>query len=177
MDGLHLCRQSGIVRHLEDGEACTAEPLMPALQKETPETIHFYINGIATDSRRNIETAEQLASLIGTPVRMLYNETAVRISAPGRPSLLRKIGEVALKVTGMTLDLLKAGGGKLHFIIYFRSWDLWAGFPTNLGGLQLLKEYMAKEIGVEDGEMICVSKGLHLYEHAWEFATIAGRLT
>ena len=66
--------------------------------------------------------------------------------------------------------------GKLHFIIYFRSWDLWAGFPTNLGGLQLLKEYMATEIGVEDGEMICVSKGLHLYEHSWEYAKIAGGL-
>jgi len=66
--------------------------------------------------------------------------------------------------------------GKLHFIIYFRSWDLWAGFPTNLGGLQLLKEYMAKEIGVEDGEMICLSKGLHLYEYAWEFAGIVGGL-
>lgn len=62
--------------------------------------------------------------------------------------------------------------GSLHFIVYFRSWDLWAGFPTNLGGLQLLKEYMAKEIGVADGEMICLSKGLHLYEYAWDFARI-----
>ena len=23
--------------------------------------------------------------------------------------------------------------GKLHFILYFRSWDLWGGFPSNLG--------------------------------------------
>jgi thymidylate synthase len=67
--------------------------------------------------------------------------------------------------------------GKMHFIIYFRSWDLWAGFPTNLGGLQLLKEYMAKQIGVEDGEMICASKGLHLYEHSWDFARLSGGLT
>jgi thymidylate synthase len=29
--------------------------------------------------------------------------------------------------------------GKLHFMLYFRSWDLWAGFPSNLAGLQLLK--------------------------------------
>lgn len=67
--------------------------------------------------------------------------------------------------------------GALHFIIYFRSWDLWAGFPTNLGGLQLLKEYMSKEIGVEDGEMICVSKGLHLYDHCWEVAGITAGIT
>ncbi|MGA2774698.1 MAG: thymidylate synthase [Candidatus Omnitrophota bacterium] len=60
--------------------------------------------------------------------------------------------------------------GKLHFILYFRSWDLWGGFPSNLGGLQLVKQYMADEIGVSDGEMVAVSKGLHLYEYSWDLA-------
>lgn len=59
---------------------------------------------------------------------------------------------------------------KLNFIIYFRSWDLFNGFPANLGGLQLLKEYMSDAVGVEDGEIIASSKGLHLYEYAWEIA-------
>jgi len=36
---------------------------------------------------------------------------------------------------------------QLHFMLYFRSWDLWAGFPSNLAAIQLLKEYMASEIG------------------------------
>lgn len=58
--------------------------------------------------------------------------------------------------------------GKLHFMVYFRSWDLWAGFPSNLAAIQLIKEYMASEIGVKDGELIACSKGLHLYEYAWE---------
>jgi thymidylate synthase len=62
--------------------------------------------------------------------------------------------------------------GRLHFILYFRSWDLFAGFPQNLGGLQLLKEYMADEIGVEDGEIIAISKGLHLYDHFWPLADL-----
>ena len=62
--------------------------------------------------------------------------------------------------------------GKLHFMVYFRSWDLWSGFPVNLAGLQLLKEYMAEEIGVKDGEFIACSKGLHLYEYAWPLADI-----
>ncbi|MCL5004355.1 MAG: thymidylate synthase [Patescibacteria group bacterium] len=57
--------------------------------------------------------------------------------------------------------------GKLHFWTYFRSWDLWGGFPVNLGGIQLLKEYMASEIGVEDGELVVSCKDLHVYEHAW----------
>jgi len=60
--------------------------------------------------------------------------------------------------------------GRLHFYVYFRSWDLWAGFPSNLAAIQLLKEFMAGEIGVKDGELIAVSKGLHLYEYAWSLA-------
>lgn len=60
--------------------------------------------------------------------------------------------------------------GKLHFFLYFRSWDLWGGMPSNLGGLELVKQYMAEEIGVANGEMIAASKGLHLYEYAWDLA-------
>jgi thymidylate synthase len=60
--------------------------------------------------------------------------------------------------------------GKLHFVVYFRSWDLWGGFPANLAGIQILKEYMAGEIGVEDGELIAMSKGLHLYDYSWDLA-------
>ena len=65
---------------------------------------------------------------------------------------------------------------KLHFFVYFRSWDLWAGFPSNLAAIQLLKEYMAGEIGVDDGELIATSKGLHLYQYAWELARITARM-
>ena len=61
---------------------------------------------------------------------------------------------------------------KLHFFVYFRSWDLWNGFPANLGAIQLLKEYMAESIGVEDGQIIAASKGLHLYDYIWELAKL-----
>ncbi|UCG20271.1 MAG: thymidylate synthase [Deltaproteobacteria bacterium] len=59
---------------------------------------------------------------------------------------------------------------RIHFFVYFRSWDAWNGYPANLGGIQLLKEYMASEIGVEDGEMIVASKGLHIYDYAFDLA-------
>lgn len=60
----------------------------------------------------------------------------------------------------------------LHFCVYFRSWDLWGGLPANLAGIQNLKEYMANEIGVKDGEMIVESKGLHLYGYAEDLAKL-----
>ena len=65
---------------------------------------------------------------------------------------------------------------RLNFVVYFRSWDLWAGFPSNLAAIQLMKEYMAEEIEVNDGEIIAMSKGLHLYEYSWELARMAAGL-
>jgi len=67
-------------------------------------------------------------------------------------------------------------GDKLNFVVYFRSWDLWAGFPSNLAAIQLLKEYMASEIGVETGETIAMSKGMHIYEYCWDLAKVAARV-
>ena len=66
----------------------------------------------------------------------------------------------------------RVSDNKLHFIVYFRSWDLWGGLPTNIGGLQLLKEYMVSEIGndLEDGEIVAISKGLHLYDYSFDIA-------
>lgn len=60
----------------------------------------------------------------------------------------------------------------LHFIIYFRSWDLWNGFPAILAAIRLMQEDMAYRIGVEAGEMIVSSKGLHIYDHAWNLAKL-----
>lgn len=65
--------------------------------------------------------------------------------------------------------------GKLHFFPYFRSWDLFGGFPANLAAIEMMKQYCALEIGVGNGEIIASSKGLHLYDYVWEIAeTIRG---
>jgi thymidylate synthase len=63
--------------------------------------------------------------------------------------------------------------GRLHFVAYFRSWDLYAGFPVNLGGLELLKQLMVDELNavgvpVDNGCLIVNSKGLHVYEQYYE---------
>lgn len=55
---------------------------------------------------------------------------------------------------------------KLNMTVYFRSWDCYSGFPENLGGLQLLKEYVLANLDFDiyDGEIIAFSDGLHIYE-------------
>lgn len=64
----------------------------------------------------------------------------------------------------------KIRDGILNFVVSLRSWDLWGGFPANLGGLELLKQYMASMMGVGNGELIATSKGLHLYQRTWDLA-------
>lgn len=61
---------------------------------------------------------------------------------------------------------------KLHFHVYFRSWDIFNGVPSNLAALQLLKEYMSSSIKVNDGEIIAYSGGAHLYDHVEKLAEI-----
>jgi len=56
--------------------------------------------------------------------------------------------------------------------VYFRSWDLWAGFPTNLGGIELLKQFVASEAGLKNGPMYAYSAGAHIYGYQEEIARI-----
>ncbi|MDI6737114.1 MAG: thymidylate synthase [Nanoarchaeota archaeon] len=65
------------------------------------------------------------------------------------------------------------GKYRLHFFLYFRSWDLWGGLPLNLAGLQTMKEHMINCIDRDDlvdGEMHAFSKGLHIYGMSLKYA-------
>ncbi len=113
--------------------------------------------------RRVVNQIEEIVNMYKTKGHGT-NQAAMTVSIPsdillGDPPCLRHIDT-------------RIQDGKLHFMVYFRSWDLWNGFPANLGGIQLLKEYMATEIGVDDGEIIAASKGLHLYDYVWELAQL-----
>jgi thymidylate synthase len=41
----------------------------------------------------------------------------------------------------------RVSNNKLHVVIYFRSNDLWGGYPVNIASIQILKEYVADEVG------------------------------
>lgn len=56
--------------------------------------------------------------------------------------------------------------------VYFRSWDLWAGFPTNLGGIELLKQFVASEASLKNGPMYAYSAGAHIYGYQEEIARL-----
>lgn len=60
--------------------------------------------------------------------------------------------------------------GVLHVYVYFRSNDLFNAWSTNLGGIQLLKEFICEMTGLQDGEILYSSKGLHIYGFSEELA-------
>ena len=60
---------------------------------------------------------------------------------------------------------LKIKEGKVILGVVFRSWDLYAGFPENMGGFTLLNEYVANELGIEPGPLTFSSQGLHCYDY------------
>jgi len=55
---------------------------------------------------------------------------------------------------------------------YFRSWDLWAGFPTNLGGIELLKQFVASETSLKNGPIYAYSAGAHIYGYQEQIARL-----
>lgn len=59
----------------------------------------------------------------------------------------------------------KIKNGYLIMSVIFRSWDLYAGFPENMGGMTLLNEYIAEQLGIKPGPLCFTSAGLHLYDY------------
>jgi thymidylate synthase len=60
----------------------------------------------------------------------------------------------------------KIKGGQLITSVIFRSWDLYAGFPENMGGITLLNEFVCAQLsGVVPGPLAFTSAGLHIYSY------------
>lgn len=74
----------------------------------------------------------------------------------------------------LRLCSFKVVNGRLEMSLFFRSWDLYAGFPENLGGLQLLKEYVLAHLDFpcEDGALIAYSDGLHIYDQYFDLVNM-----
>jgi thymidylate synthase len=153
----------------------SVRPLRPDVPAGVPapttdEVIHEYMSYLMTGAKQENEEytyGEDLSAQIDEVIRRYkqgVDTNQMCMTIGNRDSIYLKDPPCLRVVDTRVQD------GHLNFILYFRSWDLWGGFPTNMGGLQLLKEYMAEEIGVKDGSLIAFSKGLHLYEHCWDLA-------
>jgi len=169
-------------------------PLIPDIPHElaipqptSMEYVEDYLQYLMTDRKRENEVYTYGERLTNPKISLDGREVSLRVNPMEeviniyRGNRLGGTNQAIMEV-GMPQDILlddppclrlidtRIMDGKLHFVLYFRSWDLWAGFPSNLAAIQLLKEYMCQEIGVEDGTIVAMSKGLHLYEYSFALA-------
>ena len=119
-----------------------------------PESLYFYDTTVDAT-----ETIDVRSRVDGKRIRHREIDNAFNRKHPGTTQCLRGV-DTAIKY------------GKLHFSIHFRSWNLWNGLPANLGCLQMVKEYMASQIGVEDGEMLITCLKLGLAESYFDIAKL-----
>ena len=122
------------------------------------------------DQETGIEMVNQMELMIWTYKNKGYrnNQMTLQIAQPS--DMLLKDPPCLRHIDTRIQD------GKLHFFPYFRSWDLFGGFPANLAAIEMMKQYCAEQIGVESGEIIASSKGLHIYDYVFEIAeAIRGR--
>jgi len=119
-----------------------------------PESLRLYDQDV--DYSENIEIVDRKTSI---PILKRSISNSFNTYEPGTTQCLRGV-DTAIKY------------GKLHFSIHFRSWNLWNGLPANLACLQMVKEYMSQQIGVDDGEMFITCLKLGLAESVFDIAQL-----
>ena len=133
------------------------------------ESIHRYFEDYLIDPRlaekEQYTYASRIAPNLEPVAEMLRrspdtNQATIEV---GRPEDIDLPDPPCLRVLSW-----KATPAGLQLSSFWRSWDLYAALPTNLGGLQLLNETMAEWAGLEPGPLVCYSDGGHIYDHCWK---------
>lgn len=162
---------STIVPPVEDGYI---EQYMPYLMTGKVDPGEQYTYGSRINEYRDIK--ERNGRLEFRLINQIEHWIEVLKETPNTNQAILQVGEPSdCKLTDppclRSIDL-KIKEGKLIFYPYFRSWDLWGGFPANLAGIAVLQKYMSEMIGIESGPILCSSKGLHLYGYVEELGKI-----
>lgn len=151
----------------------------PTTMKYVEDYLPYLMTGQPPKEREQYTYGERAASQMEAIIRRYKqhgfgsNQECIAVARPedidlDDPPCLRQIDTRIVAEDG----LREGEPHALHFFPYFRSWDLWGGFPVNLAAIRLMQEYMAECIGVAAGEIIASSKGLHLYDHTWDVAKL-----
>lgn len=133
------------------------------------ESIHRYFEDYLIDPRlaekEQYTYASRIAPNLEAIAEMLREspETNQATIEVGRPEDIVLPDPPCLRVLSW-----KATPAGLQLSSFWRSWDLYAALPTNLGGLQLLNETMAEWAELSPGPLACYSDGGHIYDHCWK---------
>ena len=159
---------------------CTGE-IVPAVPLGIPSpTTHEYIEryfrdkilGSVKGDNEEYTYGERILLQLEKAVAMLMesSQTNQAVIEIGQPSDIDLPDPPCLRC--ITLKVVKKNGHSvLNLASFWRSWDAWAGFPSNLGGLVLLQKYICGFLeGIRPGWMFYSSDGMHLYGYEEELA-------
>jgi thymidylate synthase len=154
-------------------------PLVPIVPAHIPaptnmEYVEKYLEYLMAEEKKENEQytygeriVPQMAKIIDNYLENGFNtnQACISVSQPNDinlddPPCLRNI----------SIMISNNDPPELNFYVYFRSWDLWSAFSTNLGGIRLMQEYIAEILEIEAGIIIAASNGLHLYNHSLPMA-------
>ena len=150
-------------------------PIMPPGSNIPPPTsmdyvqeyfVDYLLGGKPPAANESYTYASRIGEQLSKVIEMLKktpntNQASIIV---GRPEDLDLEDPACLRA----IDF-KVHGERLDIATFWRSWDLWAGLPTNLGGLALLMEYVSQEIGAEPGALRAASQGAHVYGYQIPF--------
>jgi len=123
----------------------------PDVEMEVPNQVEWCINHYKKKGLYNNHCAIQVG----------YPESNSAYDIPYKDETERQTSPCLRMIDTKIVN--ENGDNYLLMNVYFRSWDLYSGWPENMGGMTLLMEYMAEEIGVKTGSLSFCSKGLHAY--------------
>ncbi len=72
----------------------------------------------------------------------------------------------------LTFKVIPGNPLRLNLGVYFRSWELYAGFPTNLGSMAMLQQFVAgflQDKDVQSGRIYYSSDGAHIYSYNYNY--------
>ncbi len=156
-----------ITKPLDDYVPCVPDGVAPPTTKEYVE--HYFcdyiIGGKEPEGNELYTYASRIADQLPQVMEMLKHtpETNQASIIVGRPEDVNISDPACLRL----IDF-KVVGGKLDITTFWRSHDLWGGFPANLGAMGMLQEIVAEYTGVDSGYMHYASSGLHVYEYSIE---------
>jgi len=152
------------------------KPLIPDVPEGVPpptcdKELNQYLEILLTPNKGSFQYnyGERIYPQIEDAIKMLRetpmtNQCTIEV---GQPSDIKMEDPPCLRLIDFRVRY-----GALHMFVYFRSWDLYAGLPSNLGGLQLFSQYVANQLDLNYGTLNAWSKGLHLYDYQWKFARL-----
>lgn len=145
-------------------------PTMPqGMESLAPTTMEYvedyFVNYLLNDELKENEVysyGSRIKPYIDKLIEILKaspytNQAVLEIASPG--DIFLNDPPCARVLTFKVID------NKLDMSIFFRSNDLYGGLPSNLAGLELLKQLIASESNLENGKIYYASDGLHIYSN------------